>query len=294
METIESLCYQLDKLPNSIQTALSELDPAKPNNPFFMSIDTKEGNFFCLNWDVVLFDEKYNTNEKKAQIQPFVAIYAKSFNNGYNDFSNEIKKQATEIFSPNNDSIAKVIFVRTQKKKGLLSHCFNSELSNERCLKFGKLAGEYYKAWELILKNPTQFECFFDTMTETTPPPQKKINITLPKIDKTKFDAKWIFDNYNNVVFKCSEECFNSWLKDGKQHHETIDFILKGREGKPAKAQLRKFIEKITGNSDKTKDAYYKTVFGLEIKTAQIKTATNLNDTFKELKNYKLPNKPAK
>ena len=283
MGKIESLYYQLDKLPNSIQTALSELDPAKPNNPFFMSIETKEGNFFCLNWDVILFDEKYNTNEKKAQIQPYVAIYAKSFNNGYNDFSIEIKKQATEIFSPDNESISKAIFVRTKKKKGLLSHCFNSELSNERCLEFGKLAGEYYKAWELILKNPTQFECFFDTMTETTPPP-KKINITLPKIDDTKFDAKWIYETYIKDVFKCSEECFNSWLKDGKPHPETIEFTLKGREGKPAIAQLRKFIETITGDTINTKDVYYKTVFGLEFKTAHYRTATNLNDTFKDLK----------
>lgn len=226
METIESLCYQLDKLPNSIQTALSELDPAKPNNPFFMSIDTKEGNFFCLNWDVVLFDEKYNTNEKKAQIQPFVAIYAKSFNNGYNDFSNELKKQVTEIFSPNNDSIAKAIFVRTQKKKGLLSHCFNSELSNERCLEFGKLAGEYYKAWELILKNPTQFECFFDTMTDKTPPPpQFNLDVDIPTL-KGCYNSELVFKNFKKYL-KTDNATFKKWLIDGtgdiKQLHWTYE-----------------------------------------------------------------------
>ncbi len=128
---------------------------------------------------------------------------------------------------------------------------------------------------------------------QATPKPTFDIKHDLPTIDSTKFDAKWIFDKYNNVVFKCSEVCFNAWLVDGIQHPETISFILTGRKGKDGKptlaiAQLRKFIEKITSNAENTKDAYYKTVFGLDIKTAQLKTATNLNVTFKELKKYKM------
>jgi hypothetical protein len=125
-----------------------------------------------------------------------------------------------------------------------------------------------------------------DTYRQKKPP----IKHGLPTIDSTKFDAKWIFETYNNVVFKCSEECFNAWLVDGIQHPETINFILIGRISAKTKtktlqfAQLRKFIETITGDAENTKDAYYKTVFGLKIKTAQIETATNLNDTFKDLK----------
>ncbi len=174
--------------------------------------------------------------------------------------------------------------------------------SNENCSTFNSLDAFVEilgDQWQELLKDSfvSFFRRFFLYLSQvwkkdSTPP--KHINIDLPKIDETKYNAKWIFDKYNNVVFKCTEMCFNSWLKDGIQHPETIEFILKGRQGKPAIAQLRKFIEKITGDAKNTKDTYYKTVFGLEIKTAHLKTATNLNDTFKELKNYKLPNKPAK
>ena len=149
---------------------------------------------------------------------------------------------------------------------------------------------------EMLINNLTESN-WSDFINLIYPEPKKPafdIKHNLPIIDSTKFDPKWIFNTYNNVVFKCSEECFNAWLVDGIQHPETIDFILKGRKGKDGKptmafVQFRKFIEKITGNAENTKDAYYKTVFGLEIKTAQNKTATSLNPTFKEMRNYKLP-----
>ncbi len=113
-------------------------------------------------------------------------------------------------------------------------------------------------------------------------------------IDEKKYDAKKIFETFNNVVFRCSEECFNAWFIDGVLHKKTIEFILQGRTNYKTKkptlkyAQLRKFIEKITGDAKNTKDAYYKTVFGLEIKTAQYLTATNLDPTFKDLKNCEI------
>jgi len=113
---------------------------------------------------------------------------------------------------------------------------------------------------------------------------------TLPTIDKTKYNSDLIFEKFNNVVFKCSKDCFFAWLVDGFEHPETIEYILKGRKsvktGLPTLnlSQLRKFIEKITGNSETTKDAYYKAVFGLEIKTSTIEISTNLNSNFKDLK----------
>lgn len=116
-----------------------------------------------------------------------------------------------------------------------------------------------------------------------------RLKIILPKIDKEKYYPDLIYEKFNNVVFKCTAKCFNSWLVDGIQYPEKIQYILKGR--KSAKtglttlnyAQLRKFIEKITGDSENTKDTYYKTVFGLNIKTSSVQSAINLNKTFKDL-----------
>ena len=200
--------------------------------------------------------------------------------------TDEYKKIFIDIYNetflqPNTDS---------QKLQMFLDYLSPKFIDVRNINEAARAAANALKAWRYVIFDAQWYadNVFIDD--KITPP--KPIKITLPKIDDTKFDAKWIFDTYVNKVFKCSEECFNSWLKDGKQHPETIDFVLEGRQGKPAIAQLRKFIEKITGDAENTKDTYYKTVFGLEIKTAQLRTATNLNNTFKELKNYKLPNKP--
>ena len=113
----------------------------------------------------------------------------------------------------------------------------------------------------------------------------------LPTIDTNKYDPDLIYEKFNNVVFKCTKECFDARLVDGNEHPDNIEYCLLGRISRITGektlniAQLRKFIEKITGNVENTKDAYYKKVFGLEIKTSQIKSATNLNETFRELKN---------
>ena len=120
-----------------------------------------------------------------------------------------------------------------------------------------------------------------------TPPPKKH---NLPTIDTNKFNSDKIYETYNNVVFKCSKGCFNALLVDGFEHKDKIEFILKGRKSTKTDketlqyAQLRKFIETITGNKELTKDAYYQTIFGLKIKTSSYETATTLNNTFKDLK----------
>jgi hypothetical protein len=254
-----------------------------------------------------------NENEilTRETIEPYVKEFIKGFDKGIKEFELDIKKNSL-LTMPNDFIINRILakaepdwifttaFNTLDYKERWQTHEFGSicstcrELNSDKkpyiSLNFmfdnGYYCGIKYKALEFVCRNDADLiRIEVDKLfAKPAPKPTFDIKHNLPTIDSTKFDAKWLFDTYNNVVFKCSEECFNAWLKDGIQHPETIEFILKGREGKPAKAQLRKFIETITGDSENTKDAYYKTVFGLEIKTAQINTSTNLNNKFKDLK----------
>ena len=125
---------------------------------------------------------------------------------------------------------------------------------------------------------------------------ENKIKIDIPVIDREKYDSDKIYDKFCNKVFECSKDCFNAWLVHGNIHHEKIKCILKGRKSRKTGeetlnfAQLRKFIEKITGNSENTKDAYYKTVFGLTIKCSTIKTSNQFK-LYKKLEECKIKKK---
>ena len=117
-----------------------------------------------------------------------------------------------------------------------------------------------------------------------------------PVIDRKKYDTDKIYEHFNNKVFKCSKDCFNAWLVNGYKYPETIQYIFKGRKSRINNsetlnfAQLRKFIEKITGDSENTKDAYYKNVFGLTIKCSTIKTSNQFK-LDKELKECEIVKK---
>jgi len=119
-----------------------------------------------------------------------------------------------------------------------------------------------------------------------------------PIIDKDIINPDVVWEQCCNTAFDSnSKEAYYAWLVYGKRYNKTINFILnskrKGKDGKQtlAIAQLRRLIEKTTGNVDNTKDAFYKDVFGLEIKTAHIPASPNLNETFKELTSIIFKNK---
>jgi hypothetical protein len=76
------------------------------------------------------------------------------------------------------------------------------------------------------------------------------------------------------VIGVCTFECFNDWFVNGYKT-EQITHTLKGREKKPAVAQIRKFMETITENNIDLKDGYYNNVFKLKLNN--IETAKNLD-----------------
>ena len=119
--------------------------------------------------------------------------------------------------------------------------------------------------------------------TPNNPAPEKH---KFPVIDKTIFsDTDWIYNTFVNKVFTGSKECFDAWLVNGYTHPERLIWTLTSRENKPNYAQLRLFVNIIT-NTDTCKDAYFKKVWGIEIKTAQIKPSVSFDKNLKELDPY--------
>lgn len=106
-------------------------------------------------------------------------------------------------------------------------------------------------------------------------------NSNLPVINTSIFDPDFIFENYHNKAFICSRFAFDAWLVHGKVCKEKITWTYISRENKVSKAQLKKFIDKIT-DTDTAKEAYFKRVFGIEVKKSDYKDA-RLNSDFKEL-----------
>lgn len=174
---------------------------------------------------------------------------------------------------------------------------------------------ERREEWKKEMEKPTKFRTVNNTLiyfvlqinsflNESVffqPKPSEKALIykrisNLPVIDDKKYKTNLIYEHFNNKVFKCSEDCFNAWLVNGHGCHEKIQYILKGRKSRKTGeetlnfAQLRKFIEKITGDSENTKDAYYKNVFGLTIKCSTIKTSNQFK-LDKELKECEIVKK---
>jgi hypothetical protein len=144
------------------------------------------------------FDKDYNKLDVKT-IYPFYKYYNDGFLKGYNEFENSLKNN-TSLFSITNEQIAFKIYSRVtrngiiKKNDGnfkLVNDSFsNKEIDEKICKEYGiKLTikiyeenffesgfngGEFYKAWELILNNPTVFEPIFkaNVKTETTPEPE--------------------------------------------------------------------------------------------------------------------------
>ena len=144
------------------------------------------------------FDKDYNKLDVKT-IYPFYKYYNDGFLKGYNEFENSLKNN-TSLFSITNEQIAFKIYSRVTRNGiikendgnfKLVNDSFsNKEIDEKICKEYGiKLTikiyeenffesgfngGEFYKAWELILNNPTVFEPIFkaNVKTETTPEPE--------------------------------------------------------------------------------------------------------------------------
>lgn len=142
----------------------------------------------------IVFDEDLNVISKK-NIKPFHNEYLNGFNKGYSEFENTLKKDSP-LFGASNEHIVYKVYSRIinekkgsfpmyltidsdqtdlekriLKEKGLQ---FLYKLNKEKFFNSGFEGGEFYKAWEIILNNPTVFEPIFtkNSEVETNKPQQ--------------------------------------------------------------------------------------------------------------------------
>jgi hypothetical protein len=161
--------------------------------PFFMSFSEDYNFYLNLKHYEYLehrlkngncFDKDYNKLDVQ-NIYPFYKYYNDGFLKGYNEFENSLKNH-TALFNITNEQIAFKIYSRVtqsgyiKENDGgflLVSDSRDKEIDEKICKEYGikfviKIyeenffksgfeGGEFYKAWEIILNNPTVFEPIF-------------------------------------------------------------------------------------------------------------------------------------
>jgi hypothetical protein len=130
------------------------------------------------------YDEDKNKLNPK-NIDLFYQEYGKGFNKGYNEFENSLKNTSS-LFSVTNEQISFKVYSRIKEhwttnkfgafqlialsefnpktkkfETGVQNLDFGLQLTKENCFESGFNGGEFYKAWEIILNNPTIFEPIF-------------------------------------------------------------------------------------------------------------------------------------
>jgi hypothetical protein len=242
---------------NYYDTTIAELE---------RKLDTVKNSYECEDD----YDDKYQYKKQLDRIQSDIEALSTII---------ELTKQVRQLI------LIAIPDIETLWEQKLIEHNALQEKSEAEKLEHEVMQAEIRKnKLNAIQKPDTEIQTSNNLKTDNNGLQKRKF----PIIDLEKYDSDKIYEKFNNVVFVCSKDCFTSWLVNGIQCSEKIQYILKGR--KSAKtglttlnyAQLRKFIEKITGDSENTKDAYYKTVFGLNIKTSSVQSAINLNKTFKD------------
>lgn len=212
---IEHLKYNSSTLPESIykyfcslgnqrsfsvvngKTTFYDLLPPF-NRSFLFKENGTEYNCFILEKYYELFNNSLSRGDIKDEngivlnektIYEFLVSYAKGFTKGYNDFKETISK--TDLFEISNTDLAYNIFERvypsfTKAKDGnitvikgdLHNKKLKQYITNELFYEAGYEGGEYFKAWELILKSPMLFKEFFDKISpllKALPPHQTNI-----------------------------------------------------------------------------------------------------------------------
>jgi hypothetical protein len=133
----------------------------------------------------------------RESISPYYIEYGKGFNKGYRDFESYLKTNDS-LFSTTNEQISHKVYSRVKRdlfklNDGRITLGYTlgennkmlSEIREKYKLKYALIlkkdsffknginGGEFYKAWEIILHNPTLFEQFFKEKAEPDNQQQK-------------------------------------------------------------------------------------------------------------------------
>lgn len=200
----------------------------------------------------IVFDEDLNTITRK-NIKPFYDEYSKGFNKGYSEFEETLKKDVP-FFGISNEHIVYKIYSRIiNEKKGsfpiystfiLQKSELEKSIIKEKNLKVllklnkksffnsGFEGGEFYKAWEIILNNPTVFEPIFKKYSQHKTGSQPELlhlsHASVIENDKAKKLKKVLLQFIHNIKNK---EEFIQELKEtfpteiGKSIKAIIDIL---------------------------------------------------------------------
>lgn len=223
-------------------------------HPYKMKFKIDELEYYCIEryyddlFDFlkngVLFDNDDNQLTIKT-INQYLIEYAKGFQKGYLEYEGTLKNTNT-IFQNTSEQIAQKVFARVYGNFTVKSGNFKltSELDNERTnelknknnvklvirvtsenfFQSGIEGGEFYKAWEIILNNPTIFKPIFDDNIEMPLKTNQKedmvlidngIEITIfEKIKRELNTIHWIFKSQFEP--KSTELVFPRIREDGR------------------------------------------------------------------------------
>lgn len=189
----------LSTLPEIIKNEFFKLSSFWENygevKPFISKYTFKDENleFFILDGQIEtlnkliekkqILDEDFNLLTKDRYFDTYIREYGRGFYKGFSNFENKLSNNQS-VFIAENKQTAHTVYSRVignvftirkgeltlsmipRKRIEELKKKFNSKILNyvskEEHYKSGYQGGEYYKAWSLILHNPTLFEEIFN------------------------------------------------------------------------------------------------------------------------------------
>lgn len=269
--------------------------------PIFVTFYYNELNF-CINekyighlFELLDFGLCFDINNKvlnRNNIEVFYNEYSKGFNKGYNEFENNLKNNSN-LFSTSNEQISYKIYSRiiehwTENKDGSIILNVNDIKINDKItflltesnfFESGVNGGEFYKAWEIILNNPTVFEPIFTKYSEVkTIQPQ----ITEPEpLDFSVIPIIKFQNNFDRVLESTIFEYFKTKLVAKKYITEPIlnDYLNLAFDKKTPPKQKFSF-EKLNTQNDITQ------IFYNYYKTTAVKPYGRQIEYLNLLKNY--------
>ena len=178
----------------STRNETGKMDTIYGNNipPYYTKFKNENYEYYCIEKyyeDLIKFAKSgflfdFDDNQISViELNNYLLEYAKGFNDGYQNYEETIKPK-NSLFSSNDIEIAQLIFSRIsgslnrrtgnfkllgeidQDKNRLLKEKYNIKIvfkaSKENFYQSGIDGGEFYKAWEIILRNPILFKPIFE------------------------------------------------------------------------------------------------------------------------------------
>lgn len=245
----------------------------------------------------ICYDEK-GIKINRKNIKTFFKEYGKGFITGYNEFESNTKKPSS-LFIETNEQISYKIYSRIKEHfinnkngdfkieasinaiKEVPNINFTFLFKKENFFESGFNGGEFYKAWEIILNNPTIFEPIFIKANSEN---DKTKNEKSSEINKNPFPHIFINENIYN--------CFIEYIEKHILEFYTDISYLKKRLEKEKLIHYHKdnnFVEFLLENNFITQSNYENYLIESKLKSLSksfnIQRENNFNNVFSKYLN---------